>query len=65
VKTGHTFERIEERLLNGQKLQGTATAEEVHAFLKARGSVDKYPLFHKVYRIAFEGLPPAELVKGL
>lgn len=65
VKTGHSFDVIEKRLLNGQKLQGTATAEEVNAFLSARDAVSKYPLFEKVYRIAFEGMPPAELVKGL
>lgn len=65
VKTGHSFEQIEKRLLNGQKLQGTATAEEVNAFLAARNAVDKFPLFDKVYRIAFDGLHPSELVKGL
>lgn len=61
VKTGETFERIEKKLLNGQKLQGTATTEEVHNFLVARKRVYAYPLFEKVYQIAFEGLPPTEL----
>ncbi|EKD03459.1 glycerol-3-phosphate dehydrogenase (NAD+) [Trichosporon asahii var. asahii CBS 8904] len=65
VKSGDSFEKIERRLLNGQKLQGTATAEEVNRFLEARGRTEAYPLFEKVYRIAFEGLPPQELVKGL
>jgi glycerol-3-phosphate dehydrogenase (NAD+) len=65
VKSGHSFEVIERRLLNGQKLQGTATAEEVNRFLVARGCADRYPLFEKVFKISFEGLPPAELVKGL
>ncbi|BEJ07022.1 hypothetical protein CcaverHIS641_0402910 [Cutaneotrichosporon cavernicola] len=65
VKTGHSFEVIERRLLNGQKLQGTATAEEVNRFLTARGCADKYPLFEKVFKISFEGMPPSQLVKGL
>lgn len=65
TKTGQPFEVIEERLLNGQKLQGTATAEEVNRFLVARKRVKGYPLFEKVYKIAFEGLPPKELVTGL
>lgn len=65
VKSGQTFEQIEKRLLNGQKLQGTATAEEVHAFLTARNRVAAYPLFEKVYRIAFDGMAPGQLVKGL
>jgi glycerol-3-phosphate dehydrogenase (NAD+) len=51
--------------LNGQKLQGTATTEEVHNFLLARKRVHKYPLFEKVYQIAFEGASVQELVKGL
>lgn len=61
VKTGETFERIEARLLHGQKLQGTVTAEEVHNFLDARKRTHAYPLFNKVYQIAFRGLPPKEL----
>lgn len=51
--------------MNGQKLQGTATAEEVHAFLTARKRSHGYPLFEKVYKIAFEGLAAKELVVGL
>ena len=65
VKSGKPFPEIEAKLLNGQKLQGTATAEEVHNFLLARKRVRGYPLFEKVYQIAFEGLAPGELVKGL
>lgn len=65
TKTGQPFEVIEKKLLNGQKLQGTVTAEEVNRFLVARRRVKGYPLFEKVYRIAFEGMPPAELFKGL
>lgn len=65
VKTGKPFEEIEAKLLNGQKLQGTATAEEVHNFLLARKRVRGYPLFEKVYRISFEGMSPKELVRGL
>lgn len=65
TRTGQPFEEIEDRLLNGQKLQGTATAEEVHNFLEARQRLAGYPLFDKVYQIAFKELPVAELVKGL
>jgi hypothetical protein len=39
-------------MLNGQKLQGTATAEEVNNFLVAR-------------KIAFEGVSPKEIVQDL
>ncbi|WVR05919.1 glycerol-3-phosphate dehydrogenase (NAD(+)) [Kwoniella sp. DSM 27419] len=65
AKTGQSFDIIEKKLLNGQKLQGTATAEEVHNFLRARKRVYAYPLFEKVYQIAFEGMAPKQLVQGL
>ncbi|KAK4683441.1 glycerol-3-phosphate dehydrogenase (NAD+), partial [Tremellales sp. Uapishka_1] len=64
-RRAQTFSQIETRLLNGQKLQGTATAEEVNAFLVARKRVHAYPLFEKVYQIAFEGMPAKQLVVGL
>ncbi|KAK8865959.1 glycerol-3-phosphate dehydrogenase (NAD(+)) [Kwoniella newhampshirensis] len=65
VKSGQSFEHIERKLLNGQKLQGTATAEEVNNFLVARKRAHAYPLFEKVYKIAFEGMSPKQLVVGL
>ncbi len=36
------MEQLEEELLNGQRLQGPATAEEVYLALKAKDSADKY-----------------------
>ena len=42
---------IEERELNGQKLQGTDTAYEVHDFLKSQGMEAEFPLFTAVYDI--------------
>ncbi|KDE04892.1 glycerol-3-phosphate dehydrogenase [NAD+] 1 [Microbotryum lychnidis-dioicae p1A1 Lamole] len=65
VKTGKSFDVLEREMLNGQKLQGVQTAKEVHEFLKARGRIDSYPLFHAVYNIAYEGLPPAKLTAHL
>ena len=65
VRTGKPFGELEVELLNGQKLQGTQTAKEVHEFLKAKGRVDGYPLFRTIYNIAFEGLPPAQLCADL
>ncbi|WFD44117.1 glycerol-3-phosphate dehydrogenase (NAD(+)) [Malassezia psittaci] len=65
VKTGKPFHELEAELLNGQKLQGTETAREVYQFLKSRKRVDAYPLFHTIYRIAYEGLEPAKLTADL
>ncbi|EGG12435.1 uncharacterized protein MELLADRAFT_101681 [Melampsora larici-populina 98AG31] len=65
VKTGKPFEQLETELLGGQKLQGVATADELHQFLKARGRVGGYPLFHVVYKISHENLDPAKLTAHL
>ncbi|KAK1926761.1 glycerol-3-phosphate dehydrogenase [Papiliotrema laurentii] len=64
AKTGQPFEELERKLLNGQKLQGTATAEEVNTFLTARRRAHAYPLFEKVYKISFQGLPVKEIATG-
>ncbi|KAI9291746.1 NAD-dependent glycerol-3-phosphate dehydrogenase [Neoconidiobolus thromboides FSU 785] len=65
VRTGKSFEELEKELLNGQKLQGTITSKEVNQFLSARNQEDEFPLFTKVYRICYKGLPPSEIVEGL
>jgi len=56
------MDQLEQELLNGQKLQGAATAHEVHAFLKAKGKVAEFPLFTAVYEIVFEGRKPDTIV---
>ncbi|THU81959.1 NAD-dependent glycerol-3-phosphate dehydrogenase [Dendrothele bispora CBS 962.96] len=65
VKTGKSFTQLEHELLNGQKLQGVATAEEVFHFLEARGRLQDFPLFDKVYRISFEDMDPKCLFENL
>jgi glycerol-3-phosphate dehydrogenase (NAD+) len=62
VVTKKSFEELERELLDGQKLQGTLTAQEVHEILKKRGLVDEFPLFTTIYRIAFEGLAPSQII---
>lgn len=49
VQEGVSVDAIEERELNGQKLQGTSTAKEVFSFLNSRGKAAEYPLFTAVY----------------
>ncbi|KAI8988275.1 glycerol-3-phosphate dehydrogenase [NAD+] [Mycotypha africana] len=62
VLTKKPIEQLEEELLNGQKLQGTLTAREVHQFLSARNMQHEFPLFSTVYRIAYEGLSPENII---
>ncbi|RYP58262.1 hypothetical protein DL770_010469 [Monosporascus sp. CRB-9-2] len=51
VERGVSVQEVEEKELNGQKLQGTTTAAEVNSFLKRRGLEHEYPLFTAVHDI--------------
>lgn len=54
---------IEARQLNGQKLQGTGTCEDVMRALKQRGCAHEFPLFSQIHQIAFEGSPPSSIIE--
>ncbi|XP_047360272.1 glycerol-3-phosphate dehydrogenase [NAD(+)], cytoplasmic-like isoform X2 [Vespa velutina] len=62
VKTGKSIRELEAELLSGQKLQGPATADEVHGMLKAKNMMDKFPLFVAVQRICHEEIRPGDLI---
>ncbi len=51
------FADIEKEAMNGQMLQGPGTLQEVVLVLRARNSLAAFPLFAKLHRIVFEGLP--------
>ena len=61
VKTGKSMDQLERELLRGQKLQGAATAMEVHELLSHTGKVQDFPLFTAVYNIVYGGVPPQKL----
>jgi glycerol-3-phosphate dehydrogenase (NAD+) len=63
VLTGKSFEVLEQELLNGQKLQGTLTAKEVHQVLEQKGWVQDFPLFTAVYKIVYEGWHPKKITE--
>uniref|UniRef100_A0A673LGT5 Glycerol-3-phosphate dehydrogenase [NAD(+)] n=1 Tax=Sinocyclocheilus rhinocerous TaxID=307959 RepID=A0A673LGT5_9TELE len=65
AKTGKSLEELEKEMLNGQKLQGPATAAEVHTILKNKGVLDRFPLFNAVYGICYEGRPVTEFIHCL
>jgi len=50
-----TWDEIEKALLNGQKLQGTITAKDVMTVLKEKKMEAEFPLFTRIYEIAYEG----------
>ncbi|KAG7269263.1 hypothetical protein CRUP_024890 [Coryphaenoides rupestris] len=65
AKTGKSIEELEKEMLNGQKLQGPATAAEVNHILKLKNLIDKFPLFNAVYQICYQGHPVKEFISCL
>lgn len=59
------WEEIEAALLNGQKLQGTPTAQEVYTLLRATKTLSGFPLMTTIYEIAFLGKSVDSIVDGI
>ena len=57
--------KIEQELLNGQKLQGTHCCKEVHDTLESQNKLDSFPLFAMIYQIAFRGKVVSEITDGI
>ncbi|KAL4788848.1 NAD-dependent glycerol-3-phosphate dehydrogenase N-terminus-domain-containing protein [Aspergillus venezuelensis] len=51
VEQGVSVGEIEEKEMNGQKLQGVSTAQAVYEFLEKHGKTDDFPLFVAVRNI--------------
>ncbi|EXJ64855.1 glycerol-3-phosphate dehydrogenase [NAD+] [Cladophialophora yegresii CBS 114405] len=64
IQEGKSIEEIEERELNGQKLQGAMTAGEVNKFLKYKGVEKDFPLLTAVYDV-LQGKEKAENLPDL
>mmetsp|Transcript_26076 Transcript_26076/g.60547 ORF Transcript_26076/g.60547 Transcript_26076/m.60547 type:complete len:229 (+) Transcript_26076:625-1311(+) len=56
---------IEQRVLNGQKLQGTLTAKEVYTVLESCNALHRFPLMKTIHDIAFRGMPVKSIVDGI
>ncbi|KAF1998087.1 NAD-dependent glycerol-3-phosphate dehydrogenase [Amniculicola lignicola CBS 123094] len=61
VERGESIYVIEEKELNGQKLQGTSTALEVNEFLKSQNMEKDFPLFTAVYNILEGNAKPEDI----
>jgi glycerol-3-phosphate dehydrogenase (NAD+) len=62
IKSGKDFEKLEEDMLNGQKLQGTIAAEELFTLLKVKGGVKRFPLLSTIHLIAKKSVAPATII---
>ncbi|KAL4646331.1 glycerol-3-phosphate dehydrogenase NAD(+), cytoplasmic-like [Arapaima gigas] len=65
VTTGKSIEELEKEMLNGQKLQGPATAAEVYYILQHKKLLDKFPLFTAIYQICYQGHPVSQFISCL
>lgn len=62
VKTGKPMEQLEREMLQGQRMQGPQTAEEVYIMLESKGLKEKFPLLVAIHRICIGELPPAQMI---
>ncbi|KAF9355382.1 glycerol-3-phosphate dehydrogenase [Mortierella sp. AD094] len=65
VTTGKSFDQLEKEMLNGQKLQGTSTAQDMYNILSKKNLCHEFPLMTVIYRICYEGLPPIRIVEDI
>jgi len=61
IERGISIQQVEREELNGQMLQGTSTAKDVNAFLRARGKQGEFPLLTAVHRILMGEIQPKDL----
>lgn len=60
---GTTFDKLEQRLLDGQKLQGVLTSNEVQQFIDLRGWAEDFPLFTLTNKIVNGQADPSAMVE--
>ena len=63
VRSGEDIPKIEERLLNGQKLQGYLSAIDVFELLQMKNAVEKFPLMVTIYMISTKQIPPQKILE--
>mmetsp|Transcript_27240 Transcript_27240/g.55628 ORF Transcript_27240/g.55628 Transcript_27240/m.55628 type:complete len:474 (-) Transcript_27240:147-1568(-) len=59
------WSKIENDMLNGQKLQGTPACKEVYLLLESRGLLESFPLLRTIYEVAFLGNGVASITEGI
>lgn len=57
--------KVESDLLNGQKLQGTITAQDAYSLISSRNLLSEFPLFKIIYEISYRGKPVDSIVEGI
>lgn len=65
LKPNKDLQQLEEELLQGQKLQGPQTAQEVYELLKVKEHLERFPLFVAVHKILQREIKPDSLFEYL
>ena len=60
-----TWDEIEEKHLNGQRLRGAKTIKQVYDLLASKNLLKSYPLFASIYEIAYNMAPVENIIDGL
>lgn len=60
-----SWDAIEINHLNGQRLRGVKTAKQVYDLLASKDLLKRYPLFSKIYEIAYNGSAVDSIIDGL
>jgi glycerol-3-phosphate dehydrogenase (NAD+) len=64
AKTGKTFAELEAEMLNGQKLAGIVSAEEVYHLLKTKNARSEFPFFTTVWLICIKKVPVKQILQA-
>ena len=59
------WEKIENEILSGQKLQGTLTCREVYTLLKSRKKCSSFPLLTAIHDISYGGKPVDNIIESI
>lgn len=59
------WNQIESELLNGQKLQGVSSAEQLYDIILKHNIQDEYPIFSTTYLISFGKMKPKDFIPKL
>ncbi|CAG0914668.1 unnamed protein product [Notodromas monacha] len=62
ARTRKSMRELEKEMLDGQRLQGPATAAEVNVLLKERNLENDFPLFTTVHKICVAEVSPTEML---
>lgn len=59
-----SFLEIEKEVLNGQKLEGLATLNEIMELIEENNKVEEFPLFHTIHKISHKKASPETIISA-